>query len=135
MKFSASSAAVAAFAVNAAAQTVSGTAEGFAAGVTGGGSAAAVTPATNEELVSYLGDSSPRTIVLTKTFDFTGSTVSGSGCAPWGTGAGCQTGKLSLDIFDPGGYTDPEQLSTKTTGAVTTSLVHLRPPSPTTKLA
>jgi len=152
MKFSASSAAVAAFAVNAAAQTVSGAAEGFAAGVTGGGvsihvcwkiwnlklmcnqSAAAVTPTTNEELVSYLGDSSPRTIVLTKTFDFTGSTVSGSGCAPWGTGAGCQTGKLSLDIFDPGTYTDPEQLSTKTTGAVITSLVHLRPPSPTTKL-
>jgi len=37
MKFYASSAAVAAFAVNAAAQTVSGAAEGFAAGVTGGG--------------------------------------------------------------------------------------------------
>jgi hypothetical protein len=98
MKFSASSAAVAAFAVNAAAQTVSGAAEGFAAGVTGGGSAAAVTPTTNEELVSYLGDSNPRTIVLTKTFDFTGSTVSGSGCAPWGTGAGCQTGRLSFDV-------------------------------------
>ena len=98
MKFSASSAAVAAFAVNAAAQTVSGAAEGFAAGVTGGGSAAAVTPTTNEELVSYLGDSSPRTIVLTKTFDFTGSTVSGSGCAPWGTGAGCQTGRLAFDV-------------------------------------
>lgn len=37
MKFYASSAAVAAFAVNTAAQTVSGAAEGFAAGVTGGG--------------------------------------------------------------------------------------------------
>jgi hypothetical protein len=37
MKFSTSSVAVAAFAVNAAAQTVSGAAEGFAAGVTGGG--------------------------------------------------------------------------------------------------
>ena len=37
MKFTASAAAAAAFAVNAAAQTVSGTAEGFAAGVTGGG--------------------------------------------------------------------------------------------------
>jgi hypothetical protein len=37
MKFSAASAAVAAFAVNATAQTVSGAAEGFAAGVTGGG--------------------------------------------------------------------------------------------------
>jgi pectin lyase len=29
--------------------------------------------------------------VLSQTFDFTGSSVSGSGCAPWGTGAGCQT--------------------------------------------
>ena len=37
MKFTASAAAAAAFAVNAAAQTVSGTAGGFAAGVTGGG--------------------------------------------------------------------------------------------------
>lgn len=37
MKFSASATAVAAFAVNAAAQTVFGAAEGFAAGVTGGG--------------------------------------------------------------------------------------------------
>ena len=153
MKFSTSSVAVAAFAVNAAAQTVSGAAEGFAAGVTGGGvsihvcwkiwnlklmcnqSAAAVTPTTNEELVSYLGDSSPRTIVLTKTFDFTGSTVSGSGCAPWGTGAGCQTGKLSFDIFDPGICTDSEQRLTKTTGAATTNPVHPRPPLPTMKLA
>jgi nitrate/TMAO reductase-like tetraheme cytochrome c subunit len=37
MKFSASSAAVAALVANAAAQTVSGAAEGFASGVTGGG--------------------------------------------------------------------------------------------------
>jgi pectin lyase len=43
--------------------------------------------------VSYLGDSSPRVIILTKTFDFRGSegTASGTGCAPWGTGSGCQT--------------------------------------------
>lgn len=153
MKFSASSAAVAAFAVNAAAQGVSGAAEGFAAGVTGGGvslytsrrrlefqliynqSAAAVTPTTNEELVSYLGDSSPRTIVLTKTFDFTGSTVSGSGCAPWGTGAGCQTGRFSIELRDSRTCIDPKQPLTKTIGAETTSLVHLRPRSPTTKLA
>lgn len=37
MKFAVSSAAVAALAANAAAQSVSGAAEGFAAGVTGGG--------------------------------------------------------------------------------------------------
>ena len=49
------------------AQSVSGAAEGFAKGVTGGGSATAVYPTTNAELVSYLGDSSARVIVLTKT--------------------------------------------------------------------
>lgn len=50
-----------------AATTVTGAAEGFAKGVTGGGSATAVYPTTNAELVSYLGDSSARVIVLTKT--------------------------------------------------------------------
>lgn len=47
---------------------VTGAAEGFAKGVTGGGDAAAVYPSTTEELVSYLGDSSPRVIVLEKTY-------------------------------------------------------------------
>jgi pectin lyase len=50
-----------------AADKVYGAAEGFAKGVTGGGSAAPVYPTTNAQLVSYLGDSSPRVIVLTKT--------------------------------------------------------------------
>ncbi|KAI0471704.1 pectate lyase a [Xylariaceae sp. FL0804] len=72
---------------------VVGSAEGFAQGVTGGGSATAVYPTTNAELVSYLGDSSARVIVLTKTFDFTGTegTTTATGCAPWGTASGCQT--------------------------------------------
>ncbi|KAI0441522.1 polysaccharide lyase family 1 protein [Xylaria telfairii] len=72
---------------------VTGAAEGFAKGVTGGGSATPVYPTTNAELVSYLGDSSPRVIVLTKTFDFRGTegTTTGTGCAPWGTASGCQT--------------------------------------------
>ncbi|KAI0596526.1 pectate lyase a [Biscogniauxia sp. FL1348] len=72
---------------------VVGAAEGFAKGVTGGGSATPVYPSTTAELVSYLGDSSPRVIVLQKTFDFTGTegTVTASGCAPWGTGSACQT--------------------------------------------
>jgi len=47
---------------------VVGKPEGFASGATGGGSAAAVYPSTNEELVSYLGDSTARVIVLSKTF-------------------------------------------------------------------
>ncbi|KAI3398879.1 hypothetical protein diail_8388 [Diaporthe ilicicola] len=76
----------------AASVTVSGTPEGFAASVTGGGDAAAVTPTSTDELVSYLGDSQARVIVLTKTFDFTGTegTTTESGCAPWGTGSACQ---------------------------------------------
>ncbi|KAH1743874.1 hypothetical protein KXV22_005417 [Aspergillus fumigatus] len=71
---------------------VQGTAEGFASSVTGGGSATPVYPSTTDELVSYLGDSEARVIVLTKTFDFTGTegTTTATGCAPWGTASGCQ---------------------------------------------
>ncbi|KAH8767309.1 pectin lyase 2 [Diaporthe sp. PMI_573] len=85
-------AALAAFANTVAAAGVTGAAEGFAKGVTGGGSAAAVYPKTNDELVSYLTDSSARTIILTKTFDFTGTegTQTTSGCAPYGTASACQ---------------------------------------------
>ncbi|CRL29340.1 Pectin lyase fold/virulence factor [Penicillium camemberti] len=82
----------AALAVRAAAVGVTGAAEGFAKGVTGGGSATPVYPSTTAELVSYLGDSSPRVIILSKTFDFTGTegTTTGTGCAPWGTASACQ---------------------------------------------
>lgn len=75
-----------------AAVSVSGSAEGFAKGVAGGGSSTPVYPSSTDELVSYLGDSQERVIVLSKTFDFTGTegTTSGTGCAPWGTSSGCQ---------------------------------------------
>ncbi|PTU22286.1 hypothetical protein P175DRAFT_0127887 [Aspergillus ochraceoroseus IBT 24754] len=84
--------AAAALVSNVRAVSVSGAAEGFAKGVTGGGSATPVYPSTTAELVSYLGDSSARVIVLTKTFDFTGTegTTTGTGCAPWGTASACQ---------------------------------------------
>lgn len=61
-------------------------------GVTGGGSATPVYPSTTTELINYLKDSSARVIVLTKTFDFTGTegTTTSSGCAPWGTASACQ---------------------------------------------
>ncbi|OLN86612.1 Pectin lyase 1 [Colletotrichum chlorophyti] len=88
------SVALAAFAPLAlAADAVKGAAEGFAKGTTGGGSASPVYPSTTAQLVSYLTDSSPRVIVLTKTFDFrnTEGTASETGCAPWGTGSKCQT--------------------------------------------
>ncbi|PYH49600.1 polysaccharide lyase family 1 protein [Aspergillus saccharolyticus JOP 1030-1] len=86
------SAAVAGLAGSAAAVGVSGSAEGFAKGVTGGGSATPVYPSTTDELVSYLGDSEARVIVLEKTFDFTGTegTTTSTGCAPWGTASACQ---------------------------------------------
>ncbi|KAH6876408.1 pectin lyase fold/virulence factor [Thelonectria olida] len=85
--------AVAAFVQTAVAVGVTGAAEGFAKGVTGGGSATPVYPKSTSELVSYLGDSSPRVIILDRTFDFTGTegTASETGCAPWGTGSACQT--------------------------------------------
>ncbi|GKZ29781.1 hypothetical protein AbraIFM66950_006411 [Aspergillus brasiliensis] len=71
---------------------VVGAAEGFAHGVTGGGSASPVYPTTTAELVSYLGDSEPRVIILDRTFDFTGTegTETTTGCAPWGTASQCQ---------------------------------------------
>lgn len=74
------------------AAAVTGAAEGFAKGVTGGGSGKTVTPTTNAELVSYLTSSEKLNIVLTRTFDFTGAdgTASETGCAPWGTGSTCQ---------------------------------------------
>ncbi|KAK6068131.1 pectin lyase [Seiridium cupressi] len=94
MKFASSFAAAAAALLSStvSAVAVSGAAEGFAKGVTGGGSATAVYPSTTAELVSYLGDDTARVIVLTKTFDFTSSegTTTSTGCAPWGTASACQ---------------------------------------------
>ncbi|KAL9949472.1 hypothetical protein D7B24_004454 [Verticillium nonalfalfae] len=62
------------------AQTVAGKAYGFATGVTGGGSAKAVAPTSASELAKLLADDVPRTIVINKTWDFTGSKATGSGC-------------------------------------------------------
>ncbi|EUC64277.1 pectin lyase [Rhizoctonia solani AG-3 Rhs1AP] len=62
-----------------------GTAFGYASGTTGGGSAAAAVPTSTSQLVSWLGDSTARTILLDKIFDFTdaeGSTT-GTACAAW----------------------------------------------------
>lgn len=67
-------------ATSVAAQKVVGTAYGFGAGATGGGSATAVTPTTNAELAAYLSDDVARVILLTKTFDFTGTTATSAGC-------------------------------------------------------
>jgi pectin lyase len=72
---------------------VSGSPQGFARGTSGGAGGQTVTPSNNAELVNYLTSKDTLTIVLTKTFDFTGTegTTTATGCAPWGTGTGCQT--------------------------------------------
>lgn len=62
-----------------------GTPLGFGSATTGGGSAAAATPTSTAQLLSWLSDSTARTIVLTSIFDFTsyyGSTT-GKICKPW----------------------------------------------------
>lgn len=73
-------------------EAVVGAAEGFAKGVTGGAAGSTVYPTTTTELVNYLSSSSPLTIVLQQTFDFTSTsgTTTATGCAPWGTGSACQ---------------------------------------------
>jgi pectate lyase len=75
-----------------AAVSVSGSAQGFAAGVTGGGDASAQIPGDIDELKEWLTDDTARVIVLDKEYDFTESegTTSGTVCASWGTGDGCQ---------------------------------------------
>lgn len=85
---------------------VTGAAEGFAKGVTGGSSGTTVTPTTTAELVSYLGDSSARVILLTKTFDFTGTegTTTATGCAPWTTASGCQTAINKDNVYSLSQY-------------------------------
>jgi pectate lyase len=64
----------------ASAQSVVGKAYGFAAGVTGGGNAAAITPKDNVELAKLLSDDVARIIIIDKTFDFTGKKTTGPGC-------------------------------------------------------
>ncbi|KAF5607976.1 pectin lyase [Fusarium pseudoanthophilum] len=66
-------------AATASAQSVSGKAYGFAAGVTGG-EGVAVTPSSAEELATLLADDTPRVIYLDKEFDFTGDVKTGAGC-------------------------------------------------------
>lgn len=81
---------------------VVGTAEGFATGVTGGGSATPQYPKDITELTTFLTDSTARVIVLDKTFDYTTAegTVTGNACASWGTGAACQ--RILLDTCASG---------------------------------
>ncbi|KAE8389492.1 pectin lyase fold/virulence factor [Aspergillus alliaceus] len=75
-----------------ASQKIVGAAQGFASGVTGGGSAEPQTPRDINELKAWLTDDTPRVIVLSKEYDYTKTegTDSGNVCASWGTGPKCQ---------------------------------------------
>ncbi|KAG8169646.1 hypothetical protein KVR01_000391 [Diaporthe batatas] len=72
------------------AQSVKGTAYGFATGVTGGADGEVASPKSASELADLLADDVARVIDLTTTYDFTGTTKTGSGCSPWGTEKTCQ---------------------------------------------
>lgn len=52
---------------------VQGTAFGFASGTTGGGDATPAAPSSIAELKSWLGDDTPRVILIDKEFNFVGS--------------------------------------------------------------
>ncbi|CAE6458955.1 unnamed protein product [Rhizoctonia solani] len=58
---------------------------GFASGTTGGASAAQAIPTSAAELQSWLADSTPRNILLDRTYDFTDTegSVTETGCKPW----------------------------------------------------
>ncbi|KAK4126027.1 carbohydrate-binding module family 1 protein [Parathielavia appendiculata] len=85
------------------AQSVVGTAYGYGAGATGGGDAAPVTPASNEELEQYLADDTKRVILLNREFDFTGKTASGAGCDKTTCSANSGGGQYYLGDLSCGG--------------------------------
>ncbi|KAF9885239.1 hypothetical protein FE257_000599 [Aspergillus nanangensis] len=74
------------------AQSVQGTAEGFASGITGGGDASPVEPADIDELTTLLTSTDPQVIVLTKEYNFIGSEgdTTANACQSWGTDDACQ---------------------------------------------
>ena len=64
---------------------VTGAAQGYAAGVTGGGNAQGAVPSSLKELTSWLADNEPRTILIDRTFDYRNSEgvcQDCPGCAP-----------------------------------------------------
>ncbi|CAE6440296.1 unnamed protein product [Rhizoctonia solani] len=72
------------------------TAFGWATGTTGGAAAAEAIPSSPQQLKQWLEDSTPRTIILDKTYDFTNTEgdATGPGCIPWSCSPNAQ---LALD--------------------------------------
>ncbi|KAG8792245.1 hypothetical protein FRC12_006698 [Ceratobasidium sp. 428] len=91
-----------------------GTAFGYAAAATGGGSAAPDVPSSNSELVSWLGDSTTRVILLDKIYDFTDAegSVTGSVCSPWS----CSPNPQQLIDSSAGGCENYSKKKAATTG-------------------
>ncbi|KAJ5192625.1 Pectin lyase fold/virulence factor [Penicillium cf. viridicatum] len=78
--------------------SVTGSPQGFAYGVTGGGNAAPVYPTDVKNLIELLGSDDPQVIVIDKTFDFIGTegTTKGTICKSYGAFEdGCQS---TIDI-------------------------------------
>ena len=70
-----------------------GSAPGFAHGVTGGGDATPVYPADTSHLVELLGSDEPQVIIVDRTYGFIGTegTTKGTICKSWGSFEdGCQ---------------------------------------------
>ncbi|KAK2757337.1 hypothetical protein FQN54_004851 [Arachnomyces sp. PD_36] len=74
------------------AQSVYGTAECFAAGITGGGDASPIEPADIDELKELLTSADPGVIILSQEYDFIGSEgeTEGNACLSWGSDDACQ---------------------------------------------
>ncbi|KAM0147733.1 hypothetical protein ACHAQE_010008 [Botrytis cinerea] len=123
-----------------AATTVSGSAYGFAKGVSGGGSAVAAAPSDIAQLKSWLADSIPRVILINKTFNFVGTEGSAtdtgcyqSSCKPANGGQdyigtlSCEanSGMVSTSItYDAAGPTPLDVGSSKTIlGVGTTGII------------
>lgn len=78
--------------------SVTGTAPGFAYGVTGGGKATPVHPTDVKHLIELLGSDDPQVIVIDRTYDFIGTegTTKGTICKSYGAFEdGCQS---TIDI-------------------------------------
>ncbi|KAF3394535.1 putative pectin lyase E [Penicillium rolfsii] len=103
--------------------SVTGSAPGFAYGVTGGGDATPVYPTNTSHLISLLGSDEPQVIIIDRTYDFIGTegTTKGTICKSWGSFEdGCQA---IIDIGSGCGNSESESYEWDTAG-VTGIYVH-----------
>ncbi|KAJ5591387.1 hypothetical protein N7450_005359 [Penicillium hetheringtonii] len=77
---------------------VSGKAFGFATGTTGGGSASPASPSDTAELTSWLTDSTPRTILIDKEFNFLGSKCTDCKCCKPSSNTCGSSGQNAIDL-------------------------------------